>query len=738
MNEEIEQLGQAFREEAGEMLSDLEQTLLEWETRLEDPELVNRVFRVMHTLKGTSAMLGYQQIADFTHAAESVLDLVRSGRLRAGRELVGVTLEARDLIGALLNGEGDDGSQAEQVGRLQAAFARIAAGGVEPAGAAPPPQEPEPPPPPADALQVPVGEEPADPEERQILFTYRIRFKPGPELIRRGVDLIELLQELRGLGQARCVVHQDRIPPLEELDPERCYLYWDVFLTTQRARHEVRDVFIFVESDSELNIQLIDIEPSSAHQSAGPRLGEILVERGDLAPELLARTLDQQQGRSTSEEAAASPGSGAPAERPQRLGDLLIGSKSVEAGRVRAALTEQEHLRNVRARREPADGASSIRVPSQRLDALVDLVGELVTVQAHLSQTAGSQASPELSALAEEVERLTAELRDSAMTIRMVPIGTLFSRFNRLVRDLSQELEREVDMVISGTQTELDKTVIERLNDPLVHLVRNSLDHGIEPPAVRRAAGKPAQGRLEIGAEHSGASVVIRICDDGAGIDPERVRAKAVDRGLIAADAPLSRQEALELIFLPGFSTAGKVTGISGRGVGLDVVKRNIDSLRGSITVNSEPGQGTEILIRLPLTLAIIDGLLVAAGNQRFIVPLTMVEECVVLGPTDRASAGGRQTVTVRQQMVPYVSLRERFAIRGRRPPVEQVVIGTLGGQRFGLVVDRVVGNYQTVIKALGKVFQKVTDISGATILGDGNVALIVDMGRIYQGAHQG
>jgi two-component system, chemotaxis family, sensor kinase CheA len=701
MSEDTNPRANAFREEAHELLADLEQALLEWETRLEDRELVHRIFRAMHTIKGSGAMFGFDRIAEFTHSVETVLDLVRSGQLGASAELVELTLRARDHIAELLNSEADGEPEPAHITVLRAAFTRLA----ESAGAAPA-AAPQP-----AAAPKPAAAPPA--QERHPLCTYRIRFVPGAGLLLRGVDPIGLLKELRGLGKASVVAHSEAMPALEEIDPERCYLSWDVLLTTERGPAAVRDVFIFVEDDSELSIELIDQPDLAADSEEEQRLGDILVQRGDIAREALEQTLGPRQP----------------------LGELLVKRGSVGAERVRAALSEQEHLRTVRSQQRAEFSQSTIRVPSTRLDALVDLVGELVTVQARLSQTATSQANSELTAVSEEVERLISELRDNAMSIRMMPIGTLFSRFNRLVRDLTQELGREVEMVISGAQTELDKTVIDRLNDPLVHLIRNSLDHGIEPPEQREAAGKPRKGRLDISAEHAGATVVIRIRDDGAGIDPGRVRARAIEKGVIAPDAQLTERQIHELIFAPGFSTARVVSDISGRGVGLDVVRRNIESLRGSLQVTSAPGQGMEIAIQLPLTLAIIDGLLVAVGDSRYIVPLSIVEECVTFSASDQAASGGRNTVTVRGQMVPFVSLREHFAIGGRKPAVEQIVISAAAGQRFGLVVDRVVSNHQTVIKALGKIFGHVTDVSGATILGDGTVALILDLARVQQRA---
>jgi len=360
-----------------------------------------------------------------------------------------------------------------------------------------------------------------------------------------------------------------------------------------------------------------------------------------------------------------------------------------------------------------------------------------VTVQARLNQTALSLGNEDLQSIAEEVERLTTSLRENAMNIRMIPIGTTFSKFKRLVHDLSSELGKEIELVAEGAQTELDKTVIERLSDPLVHIIRNSIDHGIEKPSVRSAVGKPPVGTIRLSAVHSGAQVMIQVQDDGAGLDAEAIRAKAAERGLIQADAVLNDQELKELIFAPGFSTARTVTNISGRGVGMDVVKRAIQNLRGSIDLKSAKGAGTTITLKLPLTLAIIDGFLTRIGSEHFIFPLSLVEECVELAPEESHEARGRHLIPVRGQLVPYIRLREQFNISKDKPPVpideedqqfEQIVITNVNGQRVGMVVDMVIGEHQTVIKPLGRVYRQADGISGASILGDGTVALILDI----------
>jgi two-component system chemotaxis sensor kinase CheA len=474
-------------------------------------------------------------------------------------------------------------------------------------------------------------------------------------------------------------------------------------------------VFIFVEDDCELTVQLIDAEGLLDDRQDYKKLGEILVERGDLPAAELDSFLAEKK----------------------RLGEALIEAGAVESGQVDSALAEQGRVQRLRRERQAAEVSDSIRVKSERLDKLVNLIGELVTVQARLSQLANHLPETQLFAVAEEIERLTWELRDQVLTIRMLPIGSTFSRFKRLVRDLGMELGKDVMLLTEGGETELDKTVIERLGDPLVHLIRNGIGHGIESPAARRAAGKPLKGRITLSAEHSGANVLISVADDGAGLDREKIRAKALERGLIAPQAELADRDIYNLIFLPGFSTAEQVSSVSGRGVGMDVVRQAIDSLRGSIEVSSEPGRGSRFTLKLPLTLAIIDGLLVNIGGEKYILPLADVEECIALTRAEAAATHGRNLVRVRDEIVPYVSLRDAFAITGERPEIEQIVIAGLGAGRVGFVVDHVIGENQTVIKNLGRFYQNLRGISGATILGDGHVALILDLPQLARQAEQ-
>jgi two-component system chemotaxis sensor kinase CheA len=682
-----------FREEAGELLAELETILLELEEKPDDGDLIARAFRVLHTIKGNGAMFGFNEIETFAHDLERIFDILRNGEARVSRELIDLTLAARDQINLLLKGEGEDpASRQAREGLLDAMQVLLLTGG----GAGKPKKE---------------TETPAEEEREETI--YRIRFRPSPGLFLKGGDFLQVLRGLREAGPCRIMALTDEVPPLEEMDPSCCHLGWDIVLSTAKGDEAVREIFSPVAEDSELAVDPLAGEEVVSGEAGARMLGQILVERGDLSREDLDRVLQDRKP----------------------LGEVLVELNLAPPRAVESALVEQQAVRDLRARRRAADQAATIRVHSHKLDGLVDLVGELVTVQARLSRLEAETESGELTSIAEEIERLTWELRDSTFSIRMVPIGTTFSRFRRMTRDLAHEMGREVELVTEGAETELDKTVIEKLNDPLVHLIRNSIGHGIESPAVRENAGKPRRGTVRLSASQSGADILIEIGDDGTGLDAEAILSRAKEKGIVEESSRLSEKEILSLIFLPGFSTARQVDNVSGRGVGMDVVKTSIESLQGTVEISSEPGQGTTIAIRLPLTLAIIEGLEVAIGGDRFVMPLSYVEECVEL---QRNGTGSRRNLTnVRGELVPYVRLRDWFRVPGDAPPIEQTVITRTEDRRVGLVVDYVVGEHQTVIKSLGKLYRGVNGFSGATILGDGKVALLLDVPHLVRGAEE-
>jgi len=690
---------EVFKEEAKELLSELENALLDLEERPGDTELIGRVFRAMHTIKGSGAMFGFDDIAAFTHDVETVFELVRNGKLLVTQELINLALSARDQIREMLNvydgGQAPDPEKASAITNALKQYISRFPGKDRGAAGRPP-----------------VGGKDAKVSETIAsggASTFRIRFRPGKNIFLTGTNPVGLLNELREFGNSSVLAETNTIPLLEELQHEACYTAWNIILTTEKNLITIKDVFIFVEDDCELKIEVIDEAGGLETENGSKKLGDILVERGDVTQEDIRHALSEQK----------------------RVGQILVEQGAVKPDKIEAALVEQKQVKEAREKRQSFAAEATIRVPSERLDRLVNLVGELVTVQARLSQVAGGQGQADLLSISEEVERLTGELRDNTMSIRMLPIGSTFNKFKRLVRDLSRELGKEIELTTEGAETELDKTVIEKLSDPLVHLIRNSIDHGIEPPEERAAAGKPRQGTVHLSAVHSGANVLIRIKDDGAGLDAGAIREKAVAMGMIAPDAELTEKELFALILAPGFSTAKKVTSVSGRGVGMDVVKQAIDALQASIVIDSGKGLGTTITLKLPLTLAIIDGFLTRLGADHYIFPLSLVEECVELTREDAVKAHGRHMANVRGQLVPYIRLREHFQIGGTPPDIEQIVITRVENNRVGFVVDYIIGGHQTVIKNLGRFYKDVEGTAGATVLGDGTVALILDVPKI-------
>jgi len=653
-----DQFKQSFREEAREILVDLESALLELNENPGDAELVSRTFRGLHTIKGSGAMFGFEQLAAFTHNLENAFDAVRTGRISISAALVDLTLRALDQIRGML--EEDENVNADACDEILGKV-RVLAGFEDGKDKAATPEAGTASPSPLPGLaQGPARE-------------WAIRFSPGPDLLLNGTNPLLLLAELGQLGGLSARASLAGLPPLKELDPERCYASWEMVLATGAGRDAINDVFIFVEDGCELTIE--PVPPPSAEDTG-------------CAADLTARALAEQRTASTGRRTTDKP-----------------------------------------------DNATSLRVPAAKLDQFVDLVGELVTVQARLAEIATRRDDPEVSEVSEEIERLTSALRENSMNIRMLPIRATFDKFRRLVHDLARDLGKNVELTVEGAETELDKTVIDQLSDPLMHLIRNSMDHGIEPPQARVEAGKRPVATIHLSAKHSGASVLIGVSDDGGGIDAEAVRRRAVQKGLVAADAQLSEAETFALLFQPGFSTAKQVTDISGRGVGMDVVRQSVESLRGTIDVASRPGAGTSVTLRLPLTLAIIDGLLVAVGEACFVLPLANTLECIELTREDVERANGKHVANVRGELIPYIRLREHFAIHTEAPAIEQIMVVETADGRCGFVVDRVLGDCQTVIKNLGRLYRHVQVVSGATILGNGTVALILDPERLVQDA---
>jgi two-component system, chemotaxis family, sensor kinase CheA len=718
----IDKFRDNFRDEAYELLNNLEGSLLALEENPNDKEQISAVFRIMHTVKGSAAMFGFINVSHVAHEIESLLEHVRNGEAPVTGELIDLTLEARDHLRVLMEHPEDIPNELKNqsediISRFSDLMNSLIQ--VKPTVSGPGTVQPE------NTGMIGGGDSTAQVEQApaedtppasdgddsgEHLRTFRIHFKPHPQIFANGTNPLLLVKELSELGEATSIPYLEKIPRLSELSSDTCYVYWDVLLTTRSSVNEIRDVFMFVEDDCDITVEIID-NLDEIEGAPHKRIGEILKERGFIDEASLEVAIRKQK----------------------RLGEMLV-EQGVPAWQVEAAVAEQQHLEKSRKKVETETAGTTIRVGSEKLDTLVDLVGELVTLQARLSRTAGQIQNNGLSTISETLDRLTSELRDSTMSVRMLPIGTTFRKFKRLVRDLCQDLGKEAEISMSGEETELDKTVIEKLNDPLVHIIRNAMDHGIETPDIRQKAGKPRTGSISLSATHSGANVLIEITDDGAGLDKGKILARAQERGLVASGADIPEDEVLLLVFAPGFSTKENISSLSGRGVGMDVVKKQIESLGGQVKVASEPGQGTRITMAIPLTLAIIEGLLVRLGNDHFVFPLSMVMECLEFRSEDQKHKEGRRFISNRGEILPFVDLRSVFDVSGEEPSLRQIVVTAVNQtDSIGFVVDTVIGDHQTVIKTLGKLYRDTEGVSGATILGDGSVALILDVHKLSQ-----
>jgi two-component system, chemotaxis family, sensor kinase CheA len=652
-----------YLQETEDLLADIEQCALALDEGKPAPELVNQLFRAFHTIKGSGAMCGFDRVAKFTHYVETLLDLVRNEAIPVSPRLVELILAAKDQIRLLLaveqGAEAADNEACEQLVAELLEFSDASPSHSEPAKG--------------------PGTEPSrnTPPQATEEHDWTIRFRPNPAFLCNGGNPVALFRDLSKLGGCGISADIGSVPPLAELRPDQCYLGWNITLRTSSGSNEIRDVFIFVEDESHLEIECVDGAANLPAHAVAP-----------------------------------SPGSAPASQLPA-------------AGAV------------VQTSRQMLPVEATVRVPAARLDRLVNLVGELVMNQSRLAQAAAQIGAPELANPVQEIERLVGELRDDVLGIRMLPIGTIFGRFRRLVHDLSAELNKQADLVTEGAETELDKSILDRLAEPLVHLLRNSLDHGIESAEERARAGKPPRATIRLSAVHTGSDVVVSVEDDGRGINRAAVRAKAIASQIIAADAKLSDSETVNLVLLPGFSTAQKVTSVSGRGVGMDVVKRQVDALRASLTIASREGLGTRVALTLPLTLAIIDGLLVQVGKDLFIIPMAAILENVELLRAQRLRGNGRNLIEVRGDVIPYIDLRAMFRIDSAAPAVEKVVIVRHEEHRVGLVVDSVIGTHQTVIQPLGRFLRTINVVSGATIMGDGRVALVMDIASVVRFAGQ-
>ncbi|OEC45661.1 chemotaxis protein CheA [Pseudomonas sp. 1D4] len=683
-----------FIAESRELLQQMEDALLQIEQSPEDPELINAIFRAAHTIKGSSGLFGFDSIVAFTHVAESVLDRVRAGELPFSADLSALMLLVGDHLAGLVNhlAEGRDLAELPEVmGIHEAELVQRLSQYLNGT--------------PAVTAETP-SECAAAPRDGVASQHWHLSLRFGADSLRDGMDPVSFLRYLATFGDLLHIEPVlDHLPSFEALDPEACYLGLEVAFTTEADQAVLEGAFDFVREEGRIRIL-----PPNAPLA---RYAELLAEQADEGETQRQRLL---RCGTLSEAELASLDALRPAEMSDATQAETLAAEPSETTAVGKALKETART---------SGDTNLIRVDAGKLDQLINLVGELIIAGANTRMLAQGCGLVNMSESAETLSRLVEEVRDSALTLRMVQIGATFNRFQRVVRDVSKELGKDIVLRISGGDTELDKTVVEKIGDPLTHLVRNAMDHGIEPAEQRRASGKPLQGMVRLNAYHEAGGIVIEVSDDGGGLNPEKILAKAVQRGLVTEGQQLTDKDTFNLIFEPGFSTADQISNLSGRGVGMDVVKRNITALRGTVELDSRLGAGTCVRIRLPLTLAIIDGFLISVGSSSYVVPLDMVEECIELPSSDLDDL---EQLDLRGDVLPFIRLRNLFEEASLRPRRENVVVVSYAGVRAGLVVDQLHGEFQTVIKPLGKVFGQVPSLSGFTILGSGAVALILDI----------
>ena len=703
----------AFLSEAREQIATIEQLLLQLEDAPEDRNLLDSLFRCAHTVKGSAGIFGLDAVVGFTHHVETLLDRLREGHLLLTPALSTLLLQCNDQIKALVDAAQDpDADDAAAAAEREALIARLhaaggAAGGVAGGVAGG-----------AAGLPAPGGAGTAeDARPAAVLGPWQVSAQFGADTFRNGMDPLTILRYVAGLGRVAMVACDSAtVPTLELIDPESCHLAFQFNLQTDADRDAIEAAFSFVRDDCALRLT----PPVIAAESPAPRLGDMLVAIGAVTPDELSNALKKQA------EARDATGQVPP------IGELLQHATGMRPQIIEAALQTQTRQRTAGAAAAPPDDTRFIRVQADRLDAVINLLGELVIAGAGAALLARQAKQRTLIEANTQIGRLIEEIRNGTLQLRMVPIGETFSRFRRVVRDTAAELGKDVAFEIIGGETELDKSVVERIADPLMHLVRNALDHGLETPDQRLATGKPAQGRLVLSACHESGSILIRITDDGRGIHRERVLARAWERGLVEHGVTPPDADILKLIFEAGFSTAEKVTNLSGRGVGMDVVRRNIEALRGTVMVYSDPGEGSRIEIRLPLTLAIIDGFLVGVGASKFIFPLEAVVEVIeARSSVSKPDAQGRSVVELRGRVLPVLSMRSLYGLETAEPERISVVVIKSGSHSYGVMVDVLLGQHQTVIKPLGRMFQSLRGMSGSSILGSGEVALILDVNSL-------
>ncbi|MBY3052867.1 chemotaxis protein CheA [Rhizobium leguminosarum] len=747
---DMNEIKEIFFQECEEQLAELESGLLKLNDGDRDPETVNAVFRAVHSIKGGAGAFGLDDLVAFAHVFETTLDCVRSNKLEPNQDVLKVMLKSADVLADLTNAARDGGSVDESRSRGLVKELEALANGELPSPSA----SAEAPAPKAAAKAAPAAPAPTskptdDSGFQPVPFSfddfggeddaggmpaYEVIFKPRYELYSKGNDATLLLRDLSRLGEMTIYCNTDDLPGLEELDPEGAYFFWNVTIKTDKGEDAIRTVFEFAEWDCELTVK--PVEEARADATSNDELPMVPVPFDLSILDETGATEEFSASDARAEETAAAVAAAETASNVTQIVAARVEKKESAAAAAAAA--------SAAAQNNAAGAGQTIRVDLDRVDRLINLVGELVINQAMLSQSVIENDTTGTSSInmgLEELQQLTREIQDSVMAIRAQPVKPVFQRMSRIVREIADMTGKTIRLITEGENTEVDKTVIDKLAEPLTHMIRNAVDHGIETPEKRAAAGKNTEGTVRLTAKHRSGRILIELADDGAGINREKVRQKAIDNDLIPADSNLSDEEIDNLIFLPGFSTADKISDISGRGVGMDVVKRSIQALGGRINITSKPGHGSVFTMSLPLTLAVLDGMVVTVAGQTLVVPLTAIVETLQPEAAAIHSFGANhRLISIRNSFCPLVDVGRILNFRATQAnPVEGValLVESEGGGQRALMVDAIQGQRQVVIKSLEANYTHVPGIAAATILGDGRVALILDVDAVV-GASRG
>jgi len=663
-----------FKEEAIDLINELEEALLVLELNPDNKEQIALIFRVMHSLKGAGAMFGFQKISDFTHNLETLYDFIKNDKLQLSKNIFDLTLQSIDILHVLLEKRNLDDPY------LISLYNKISIE-IE------------------DIIYTVDNKWNNRNKIQQINFnrkklehftTYFIKFIPNKNILKNGTNPLYLIDELSSMGKFYTFIHYENIPELEFYEPTSCYIWWEVLLSTNQSLEDIKNVFIFVEDDCQLEINAIS--------------DSNLLDDSDFINSFIKQ------------------------KKEVKINDIEQIKIYLEN------YHKEKEDKNIQSKRIIKEtGINSIRVSTEKLDELLKIVSELITLQSKLNNFAEIEKNQELLAISESITKITKQLRDNAYKISLIPINTLNIRFQRLVRDLSLELGKEVVFESIGGETELDKKVVELITDPILHIIRNALDHGIESKEERIKKGKSPRGKIRLKAFYNGANVIIQIKDDGKGIDTEAIKKKAIEKNLIKPDTILGKRDIFNLLFLQGFSTSEKVTEVSGRGVGMDVVRKNINEIRGDIEIDSTINKGTTITLKLPLTLSIVDGLLILVDKTKFLIPLYIIQKIYAVNH-QMLENNFYQLLVLNENQIPYIYLRNNFDMNETsKHEIEFVIVIHYENRSVGLIVDKVIGEFQAVVKPLGKMFKFQESISGATILGDGSLALVIDTNKTIQ-----